>query len=212
MSIYGFATKTVTPTPIANDALAPDFTVYCRTTETGVQQLNNKINPQIHDEEWVDIPNRVYQVLINPESTLTVGKLAAHYATEAIQANKWMQLHDEAKEQARRAISIIGERLIQESNDRDWCSEFDNIIETVNGQLPSWLELPVRKREYEVTWSEEYTITVHRSATVTARDEQDAIDIVEDWDEADSYEISEAVNRGDWSYVSDNGDFQAEEV
>ena len=81
MSIYGFATKTVAP--IANDALVPDFTVYTRKTETGATQLNNKINPQITDEEWVDIPNRVYVTLTSTDPNLTVGKLAALYASEA---------------------------------------------------------------------------------------------------------------------------------
>lgn len=212
MSIYGFATSTTQPTPIANDTLAPNFTVYVRTTETGTQQLNNKVNPQIVDEEWVDIPNRVYQVILNPESNLTVGKLVAHYAQEARFSDSWRDKYDEARQQAQNAIAKIGERLIQESNDRSWCSEFDQIIDDVNSDLPGWLQLPEREREYEVTWTESYSITVPRSITVTARNEEQACDIAADWEEADEYEMREAISAGNYSYDCDNGDYEAEEA
>lgn len=211
MSIYGFATKT-TVEP-ANDALCPTFTVYTRTTETGATQLNNRINPQIADEEWVDIPNRVYQVILNPESNLTIGKLVAHYAQEARFSDAWRDKYDKAMDEARRAISAIGERLITESNDRDWCSEFDEIIDDVNGNLPGWLQLPTRERDYTVSWTETYTITVNRSTSVTARNEEQACNIAADSyvGEADDYEMRHAISCGDYEFSDDNGDFEAEE-
>lgn len=213
MSIYGFATKTVTPTPIANDTLAPNFTVYIRTTETGTQQLNNKVNPQITDEEWVDIPNRVYQVILNPESNLTVGKLVAHYAQEACFSDAWRDKYDQARQQAQDAISKIGDRLIQESNDRNWCGEFDEIIDDVNGALPHWLQLPTRDRDYTVSWTETYTVTVRRSSTVTARNEEQACEIAADSyvGEADEYEMRDALSYGNYEFSDDCGDFEAEE-
>lgn len=211
MSIYGFATKT-TVEP-ANDALCPTFTVYTRTTETGATQLNNRINPQITDEEWVDIPNRVYQVILNPESNLTIGKLVAHYAQEARFSDAWRDKYDQARDEAQRAISAIGERLITESNDRNWCSEFDEIIDDVNGNLPGWLQLPTREREYEVRWTETYTITVNRSTSVTARNEEQACEIAADSyvGEADDYEMRDAISYGNYEFSDDNGDFEAEE-
>lgn len=212
MSIYGFATKTVTPTPIANDALLPDFTVYTRITETGDKQLNNKVNPQMTDEEWVTIPNRVYVNLTRTDSTQTVGKLAALYASEAINMEGWVKKYEDARSDAIRAIAMIGERLITESNDRNWCGEFDEIIDDVNGALPGWLQLPTRERDYNVTWTEEYTVTVRRHATVTARSEEDAIRHVEDWEEADEYEIRDALSYGNYSFISDNCDYEVEEA
>lgn len=131
-----FPTPTVTLDPgVHNDTVLPTFTVYCRTNEEGTPQLNNKINPQITDEEWVDIPNRVYQVIVNPDPNLTVGKLFALYAREAINMDAWTKRHDTARDEAQRAIAAIGDRLIQESNDRGWCSEFDEIIDDVNLSL-----------------------------------------------------------------------------
>ena len=214
MSIYGFATKIATPTPIANDALVPDFTVYIRKTETGATQLNNKINPQITDEEWVDIPNRAYNVLLNPDSNLTVGKLTAHYAREAINTEEWVKKYDDIRTDATRAIAMIGERLITESNDRNWCGEFDEIIDDVNNALPMWLQLPTREREYEVRWTETYTVTVCRSTTVTARNEEQACNIAADAyvGEADDYEMREAISCGNYEFSDDNGDFEAEEA
>lgn len=219
MSIYGFVTRDTVPafepTPIANDTLTPDFTVYTRKTETGGAQLNNKINPQITDEEWVDIPNRVYVSLTSTDSAQTVGKLAAHYAHEANHADAWMKKYDQARDEARRAIDMIGERLIQESNDRNWCSEFDEIIDDVNGSLPAWLSLPTRERDYTVSWTETYYITVSRSTTVTARNAETACDLVSDMGltgEADDYEMRDALSCGNYEFSDDNGDFEAEEA
>ena len=214
MSIYGFATKIATPTPIANDALVPDFTVYLRKTETGSTQLNNKVNPQMTDEEWVDIPNRAYNVLLNPDSDLTVGKLTAHYALEAINTEEWVKKYDDIRTDAIRAINMIGERLITESNDRNWCGEFDEIIDDVNNALPMWLQLPTREREYEVRWTETYTVTVCRSTTVTARNEEQACEIAADAyvGEGDDYEMREAISCGNYEFSDDNGDFEAEEA
>ena len=209
MSIYGFATKTIAP--IANDALAPDFTVYTRKTETGATQLNNKVNPQITDEEWVDIPNRVYVTLTSTDPNLTVGKLAALYASEANHTDSWAKRYDQARDEARRAIEMIGERLIDESNNRGWCSEFDDLIDQANSNLPGWLQLPERTREFEVTWTESYTVTVQRSICVEAKSEDHAQEIAADWDEAEEYEITEAIRSGNYSHDCDNGDFEVSE-
>lgn len=212
MSIYGFATKTVIPTPIANDAVLPKFTVYCRTNEHGTAQLNNRINPQITDEEWVDIPNRVYQVIVNSDPDLTVGKLFALYASEANHTDAWIKKYDQARLEARGAIEMIGERLIQESNDRGWCSEFDDLIDQANSDLPGWLQLPTREREYEVTWTETYYVTVHRSTTVDARNAEHAIELVGDMDivgDADDSDMRHALSCGNYEFSDDNGDWDA---
>lgn len=213
MSIYGFATRTPEITPIANDTLIPNFTVYYRTTDVGTQpQLNKKISPQVIDEEWMDIPNRVHAVLSDPDKDMTVGKLALCYANEATHSDLWMKKYDEVREEARRAIYTIGDRLITESEKRNWCSEFDEIIDEVNAALPGWLELPTREREYNVTWTEEYSVTVRRHATITARNAEQAAEIAADWDEADEYEIRDALSYGNYSFVSDNCDCEVEEA
>lgn len=210
-----FPTPTVTLDPgVHNDTRIPNFTVYTRKTETGTPQLNNKINPQITDEEWVDIPNRVLVNLTDPDATVTIGKLAALYASEANHTDAWVKKYDDIRTDAMRAIAMIGERLITESNDRNWCSEFDEIIDDVNGALPGWLQLPVREREYEVAWTETYYVTVCRSTTVTARNEEQACEYVGDMGlvgEADDYEMRQAISSGNYEFSDDNGDFEASE-
>lgn len=112
---------------------------------------------------------------------------------------------------AHRCMDIIGDRLISESNDRDWCSEFDRIIDEVNGQLPSPFCLPVRNKDYEVTWTETYTVTVSRTETYTARDEDDAIAQAKQEDTVGSSEIIEAVREHNFSF-DDDDNYEASEV
>ena len=109
-----------------------------------------------------------------------------------------------------RSMEIISGRLNEEAENRGWCDEFDRIIEDVNSDLPGPFYLEKRQREYEVTWTETYTVTVHRSATIMATDNDDAISQVQDWDEADSYDIKEAIDNGNYEYESAD-DYEAEE-
>ena len=101
-----------------------------------------------------------------------------------------------------RSMEIISGRLNEEAENRGWCDEFDRIIEDVNRTLPGPFYLEKRQREYEVTWTETYTVTVHRSAIIMATADDDAISQVQDWDEADSYDIKEAIDNGNYEYES----------
>lgn len=106
------------------------------------------------------------------------------------------------------AIGIIGGRLINEANNRGWCSDYDRIIEDVNSEVASGWELPARNAEYEVTWTESFTVTVHRSATITARDEDDAIEIAQEYDTADRSMLREAISNGNYSH-DESDDYEA---
>lgn len=110
------------------------------------------------------------------------------------------------------AIQIIGQRLIDESNNRGWCDEFDRIISDVNEDLPSWLELPVRQQEYIVSWVDYVTVTVSRSTSVMASSESAAIALAQEDDYGcDSSDVIEAVRCGNWeSTDSDNYDAELE--
>ena len=98
------------------------------------------------------------------------------------------------------AISVIGGRLIEEANNRGWCSDYDRIIENVNSEVASGWELPVRNAQYEVTWTESYTVTVYRSATFTASDEDDAIEIAHNEETADRYALRDAIDNGNYTF------------
>lgn len=110
------------------------------------------------------------------------------------------------------AIQIIGQRLIDESNSRGWCEEFDRIISDVNEDLPSWLELPVRQQEYIVSWVDYVTVTVSRSTSVMASSESAAIALAQEDDYgSDSSDVIEAIREGNWEFTdSDNYDAELE--
>ena len=197
-----------------NDTVIGDLGSYLRwDSERNTYQMYSRIEHNIVSEVWNDITKATYDRL-HPEvggKTLTVGSLARLYAFVSKDLSDTAIERNKMSGEAKSAIAIIGERLIQESNDRGWCDEFDSIIKEVNEALPDWLKLPERRREYCVSWTEEYIVTVSRSAVVTASSEEDAIDQVSDWEEADSYEITESVGYGNYTYSMDNNDYCVEE-
>lgn len=107
-------------------------------------------------------------------------------------------------------IATIGEVLIDESNNRGWCDEFDRLTEETNERLPAWLQLPVREQEYVVTWTDYISVAVPRSNTVMAKNYDAAIREAQDCDYgADIEEIYEALRCGGWE-CNDSSDFEAE--
>lgn len=78
----------------------------------------------------------------------------------------------QSEQRHRDDIALIGERLIEEAESRNWCSEFDHIVDDLNSSLH--VELPLREHEFTV----EAQITVRVS--VTARDESAAKDAAAD--------------------------------
>lgn len=102
-----------------------------------------------------------------------------------------------------RAMTIIGDRLIQEAEEHDWCKEYDEIISEVNEELDQatngrW-KLEERKRTHTVRLRrhrnviEEAEVEVEVAATA---DEDEVVDAAWsasedfDWDEDDS-EVTE---------------------
>lgn len=202
-------------TPTSTDTLAPNINSYLRKTEDGRHELNLRVSPATTEDTWIPIEPTMYQMLIveNPDdSTPTVGRLISMLAQARENLREWREKHDTIRSQAFDAIDMIGQRLIEESERRGWCSEFDQIIEEVNSNLPGPFLLPSREREYEVTWSETYYVTVNRSITVTARNESEAEDYARDYDTADTSEILEAVRYNGAEFSDDNGDFEVTEA
>ena len=141
-------------------------------------------------------------VKINPEdlvetvSTLRFLKLVKQYRQLSIDADK--------------AVNVISDRLITESEDRDWCDEFDKIIEDVNQELPMRFRLRTRERNYNVTWTETYMVTIQRHANLTAANEDAAKDMATDLEgEAEFHEISESVRNHNYEF-NDADDYEAE--
>jgi hypothetical protein len=78
----------------------------------------------------------------------------------------------DAERRHRDDIAVIGERLIQEANDRDWCQTYDDIVDELNEKLT--FELPLRERDFTVT------ALVELRLAVTATSEEHARDLAED--------------------------------
>lgn len=98
----------------------------------------------------------------------------------------------------RNALSDITEAsriLIGQANRRSWCSEYDEIIDEINGSL-SVLRFEDREQEHEVEVNWTATISGSTTVTVTARSLEDAEEQVRnspsDFVDIDSYALGEA--------------------
>jgi hypothetical protein len=113
-----------------------------------------------------------------------------------------------------RSIEIIGSVLIKESNEREWCEEFDRLIGETNEALPGPYLLEVREREYVVSWVEDVIVSVPRSMTLTAFDEDDAREQARNgsyYESIHSEDIKEAVSMGSWETMdSCDTDYEVE--
>lgn len=80
-----------------------------------------------------------------------------------------------------RDINTLNNALLEEAENRDWCSEFDEFVEGVNGHLN--IELDGRERDFDVTVEVTYRVV----RTVSARTESEAEDLAtDDYVELDS--------------------------
>lgn len=100
---------------------------------------------------------------------------------------------------ADKAMAIIGERLIQEAENRGWCDTFDQIVEEVNKELgdatgSSRFQLPVREVEKTVRLMRRRIVTESIEVTVAVPANANEYEIGElaeedaaycDWDEDD---------------------------
>ena len=108
-------------------------------------------------------------------------------------------------------IDTIGSMLMEEAENRGWCSEYDDFVDNVNASL-SVACLPAREKEYEVTWVETYTVTVPRSATYTAKSADEAEDMAKEEDWGDAQLIIDAVHVGNWETSYDYTEYEVSEV
>lgn len=88
-------------------------------------------------------------------------------------------------------ITLIGEKLMYEAEQRDWCSEYDDVVEGLNNSLH--IELPTRSRDVDVNYSVTLTVTLNRSTTVSVSGGDDPRDVAND--QFDSYEVEDEVRR-----------------
>ena len=73
-----------------------------------------------------------------------------------------------AHQQHRDDIALIGDRLIREADDRDFCTEYDTVVDELNCSLR--VELPLREHDFTVT------TTIELRLSITAFSQDDAIE------------------------------------
>lgn len=162
-----------------SDSILGDFSSYFRWNEERRQyQINRQIDPRVEREDWVDIPSSARDPFCDPTSRIPVGNIVYRLANEILRANQLSDRISILNRQREAALAAIGQRLIDESERRNWCSEFDEIIEEVNAELPHGWELPTRKRSYEVEVTVTGKITTTTTVTVEATSEDEACDMV----------------------------------
>jgi len=207
-----------TSVPVSNDTIICNVNNYLRQNpDTNSWEINLRVDPSVEQDDWVPIGPHLHSMLASdvPGTPMpTIGKVIHTLVAATRHEIAWREKHDTIRQQAYDAIHMIGIRLIDEAERRNWCSEFDEIIDDVNANLPGPFELPTREREYNVSWTETYTITVQRSTTVTARDAEQACDAASELytGEADDYEIRDAISCGNYEFRDDNNDYEAEEA
>jgi hypothetical protein len=91
-------------------------------------------------------------------------------------------------------VNTIGLALIEVAEDKEWCSEYDEFIEELNGNLS--VELPTRKRNFDVTIKVSREVYTYLTVQVEATSEEDAQELVEE----DTYTYLDELPRdiGDW--------------
>ena len=173
---------------------------------------------EYHFTEWETLDQTTFLPVEHPFDKFTPEELKAsliavqkQYFDEQAKNVRLEKEFSEFKDAAFKLRDVVGERLIEESNDRGWCAEFDQIIEKINEGLRWDLQLPTRQKTYNVTYREEFTVSVTRNKKIVAASEKDAIEQAKnEYDCADTYDIKNAVDCGDWTFIEAD-DYEAEE-
>lgn len=133
------------------------------------------------------------------KSIIASLKAALVVATTDRDNNKKMRLENWEKHE--RDIARIGEALIQEAEDRDWCSAYDDFVEELNRSLT--IELKTREKEYEVEIEVTQKRTQRVTVTISANSEAHARELIED-DPSNYYE--EKISDYDWDIEDEDSD------
>lgn len=99
-------------------------------------------------------------------------------------------------------IEKLGEYAMEVADTNNYCNEYDEVVEAVNMRLDrngyDLVQLPVRSKEFEVIVNIRAQVWTSTTVTVTARDEDTALSIVQDDPESYvsdlNYILSEAMS------------------
>ena len=136
--------------------------------------------------------NHLKSIVASLKSALVVAKSSAE--TYEARSNKSRESHE-------RDIELIGNALLEEAKDREWCSQYDEFITDLNKLLS--VELKTREKEYEVEIEVTQKRTQRVTVTITAGSEEHAKELIND-DPSNYYEGE--INDYDWEVEDEDSD------
>ena len=161
---------------------------------------------------WMDFDR--WEHIVRPDDTSPADAATNPYDDDASFYELKRTIHELQKESMRRdktikelrflmndfefktqnAMTLISETLAEEANDREFCSEWDQIVRALNRELPDTHQLDERMKEIRVDWVERYLVEVPRSIVVTAIDDDDAKEQAENSDEYGNAMLHEVID------------------
>ncbi len=153
----GFTGQTIIVTEVAENYYCPDRdnnNAY-RVAVCGVFNTKSGYTRNIYATEWDAIIEEIAappaEIAYSPTITVEQYNEAIARACNAEEVTDNLQRTlDQVRLDANKAMSVISARLNTEAYDRDWCGIFDSVVEDVNSNLPSWLRLESRERDWDV--------------------------------------------------------------
>ena len=110
--------------------------------------------------------------------------------------------------------STLTQALHNEADRRGWCNEYDEFVNEVASDLRIGT-MPVRERDYEVTWTTSVLVSVEMSRTVTAANEEDAEEMVKNdyyGSCPETQDVVNAVEQGNWEQTDDYTEYEVNEA
>lgn len=135
--------------------------------------------------------------------TQAARELRAALATAHADAERHRQRTHAAVYRHRSDVALIGQRLIAEADDREFCEDFETFVDDLNTELA--VQLPRREHDYTVTVSVELRISLTAATQRQARDVAEGlVEEAEAWlDKLDGV-TSYPQNRGDYHVECDD--------
>ena len=179
------------------------------STDPLIYKLDVQFGSDYH--EWQQTSNAIAQYLISNPYVNSMSDGAKAFIREMHAQYQLIQTQKEQLQEARRTIIIAhesfakaSERFNDEADERGWCELFDTIVDAVNDSLEGPFFLTLRVRDFVVDVNLAVSSHVSVSTTVTARNHQEARELVgDDFNNYfDSSDISQAMSDSevdDWS-------------
>jgi hypothetical protein len=206
---HNYTGQTIIVTEIAENYYCPDRegnSAY-RVAVCGKFTSNSGYEPCHYVTEWraviEEMPAPPEEISYSPAITVEQYNDAIARACNAEEVTVNLQRTlDEVRRDACNAMNVISERINTESYNRDWCGIFDEIVDDVNSQLPRWLQLEKRERDWDLAG--DIVIRIRPTASYPGRTLQEACETASEMEK--DHIIQEAIRYGNYEIESEEWD------